>query len=384
MSIKSKLASCLERFDGGRTFKSRFKASAREHAVRPRPGCDVFPGLTHLNVEASFLCNLKCRMCPRLAEKHTEGLMPIERYQRLESIFPYVQAVILTGYGEPLVHPHLEEFISIARARGADPRLSTNGTLLTHERSVRLLDAGMENLQFSIDAGTKPTYEAIRVGAKWEQVLENAGRFHRIRDEGGYNTGTGWVYLVMRDNYSELPAAARIAVDLGFGLFVIKFIERNQLTYEHEQVVHSPDGALLPAVKSGVEDAIAESREIGEKAGIEVRVHPFHLGFYGACLANPLASFFVDWLGNVTPCCHLPVRSELGHHPAHSLGNVDEQDLLEILASGRARQFRAEWRERRIPEVCRGCYQVMRLPDNQAYSNCGKPLQDTVGFLEGR
>ncbi len=367
MSLRSAVSACLDQFEGGRAFKARLGVAARDMApagprIHPR-----LAQLTHIYVEASFLCNLECRMCPRLLEGHKEGLMPLSRFDRLVPLMRHLDAVILTGYGEPLLHPELHHFVSLVRSCGASPRLSTNGTILSREKAGHLLDAGLDNLQVSIDAGTGPTFGQIRVGGNWERVLRNATMYHDLLRERGLPPNTGWVFVVMRSNYRELPLAVKAASDCGFPLFVAKFIERNALDYENEQNIHAPDGTLLVDPLE-FDDLLAESRAVARANGMEFRLHPFLLGEKGACLVDPLSSMFVDWMGNISPCCHLPVRNEQGSFPEHSFGNVDEEDVLEMLLGERAQRFWADWRARRIPHACRRCYQLNRLPNRAEFT----------------
>jgi len=77
-------------------------------------------------------------------------------------------------------------------------------------------------------------------------------------------------------------------------------------------------------------------------------VHDFFAGYEGACLADPLRGVFVDWMGNITPCCHLPVRDEMRSYPEHSFGNVDDEHVFDILAGPRAQQSA---RTPRLPPV---------------------------------
>lgn len=369
MSIRSKVSTALGLFEGGRAFKARVGVAARELAPGASRIHPLLADLTHIYVEASFLCNLECRMCPRLLEGHKEGLMPLDRFLRLVPLMRHLKAVILTGYGEPLLHHDLHEFVAVVRSCGSSPRLSTNGTILSREKGTLLLDAGLDNLQVSIDAGTKATFEAIRVGGNWERVLRNSEGFNALRRERGMeHVGTGWVFVVMRDNYRELPQAVREAARCGFPLFVAKYIERNALEYENQQNIHDAQGRLL--IDEAEYDAIlGECRAIAEDNGMEFRLHPFHMGEQGGCLVDPTASFFVDWMGNISPCCHLPVRSELGEHPQHSFGNIDEREIMELLLGPSAQGFWRNWRSRRLPFVCRRCYQVTRMPNRAEYTH---------------
>jgi radical SAM protein with 4Fe4S-binding SPASM domain len=368
MSIRRAIQMTLDQFEEGRITSRRLALADR--AYRPngwQPHPDL-AGLTHIYVEASFLCNLECQMCPRLLEGHREGLMPIERFQRLIPLFPYLDAVTLTGYGEPLLHPRLPEYCEIISANGSNPRLSTNGTILSVEKGEALLDAGVDNLQVSIDAGTKDTYEMIRVGGKWERVLRNVTAFHELRNRKGLRNkvGTGWVFVAMRSNWREIPLAAQEAARAGFDLFVVKLIERNALDFEQTNNLHDDHGNLL-IDQAEWDDTIARTEAIAAEHGLEFRQHPFHVQELGACLVDPLRSMFIDWMGNISPCCHLPVRNDGNIIDSHSYGNVDETPILEILLGNKCQSFFQKWRNKIVPSVCTSCYQVTRIPNNHEY-----------------
>ena len=367
MSFKSRLSRCLASFEGGRSFRARVRHSVAEN--RPGKAKAAWPlsQLRDLHVEASFLCNLKCRMCCRLVEGHREGIMPAERFHRLTGVFPYMRSVVLTGYGEPLLNPLLAEFVATVRNCGAKPRLTTNATLLNEDRARRLIESGLDNIHISIDAGTRATYEQIRVGASWDAVIGNVRTFCRLRDQCGAVVGTAWHFLVMRDNFRELPQAAQLAADLGCHTLVTSYIARNALDYEHSQLLHTVDGDFL-CFRDEFAEVTARTREIAQSRGIEFRPIPYLWSEDGACLSDPLHAVFVDWMGNVTPCCQLPVRSDQGLFPAHSFGNIDEEDFNEIIASPRFERFLRNWAARRIPGVCRNCYQVARLPERETYT----------------
>jgi MoaA/NifB/PqqE/SkfB family radical SAM enzyme len=367
MSIRQQVGNLLEQFSAGRYFKRRvqWKLGA-VHPAGPRPPRRI-SHLRFIHVEPSFLCNLECLMCPRLIQGHQEGLMSPECFEKLTPLFPFLDAVVLTGFGEPFINPHLPDFIATIRGAGARPCLSTNATLLDEKRATAALNAGVQHVQFSIDAGKAETFERIRAGAKWQRVMANARRFHELRREGGFKeVETGWVFILMRDNWRELPAAVTKAAEIGFDLFTAKLIERRELAFEQEQDIYDLNGRLQ-LDPDEFQRVIAESRHIAEEAGMQFVVHEFFAGYAGACMADPLQGVFVDWMGNVTPCCHLPVRDEMGDYPEHSFGNVHEAHIFDILGGPRAQSFWNNWRAHTIPWVCRRCHQVARLPNRQAY-----------------
>lgn len=60
--------------------------------------------------------------------------------------------------------------------------ISTNGSLLTTERARGLFENGLDMLQISIDSIQKETYESIRRGLHFENVIENVEKAIEIRD----------------------------------------------------------------------------------------------------------------------------------------------------------------------------------------------------------
>ena len=110
------------------------------------------------------------------------------------------------GINEPLLDQDLENYIKFASNHGfIDIMMNTNATLLSEERCTRLLESGLTRLRFSLDAATKETYEKIRVGAKFESVIEKIEQFLEIKERGGYELPVVGVNLVkMKMNEHEI------------------------------------------------------------------------------------------------------------------------------------------------------------------------------------
>jgi len=72
-----------------------------------------------------------------------------------------------TGGGEPLLHPRMVDMIEYAKNKGARVWLNTNGSMLgpmpQHRRKLeRLIQAGTDLIEFSMDAGDPETYAVVR------------------------------------------------------------------------------------------------------------------------------------------------------------------------------------------------------------------------------
>ncbi|WP_461395713.1 radical SAM protein, partial [Deferrisoma sp.] len=133
---------------------------ADEHpALRPHP--------TKLFVETTTRCNLRCAMCVKQTRENAvaEGDLAPEVFEALAPAFPRLEALVLSGIGEPLLHPGLERFIR--RAREAMPAegwigFQSNGLLLDGARARSLVEAGLGRICLSLDAVSPATFARIR------------------------------------------------------------------------------------------------------------------------------------------------------------------------------------------------------------------------------
>src|SRR5262249_55974330 len=94
----------------------------------------------------------------------------------------------------------------------------TNGTLLTEESCRKIVGAWITRVIFSIDGGTKSVFEAIRVGASFERVLQNFELLRAVRSTEGASLPLLRINHVLSelnvDHFPEfLDLAARLRAD---------------------------------------------------------------------------------------------------------------------------------------------------------------------------
>src|SRR5262249_19047076 len=72
-----------------------------------------------------------------------------------------------TGGGEPMLHPQMVEMVEYAKNKGARIWMNTNGSMFgplpQYRRKLeRALKAGIDLIEFSMDAGDAETYAVVR------------------------------------------------------------------------------------------------------------------------------------------------------------------------------------------------------------------------------
>jgi radical SAM protein with 4Fe4S-binding SPASM domain len=143
----------------------------------------------YLLIEPTSVCNIRCVMCYQVDKTFTTkdfmGNMSWDLFTKAvdEASENNCPAITMASRGEPTLHPQLGEMLSYIASKGfLDLKLNTNATLLNDELSRKILNAGVNEVVFSVDAGTKETYEKIRVLGKFDEVVQNVKRFQEIRD----------------------------------------------------------------------------------------------------------------------------------------------------------------------------------------------------------
>jgi MoaA/NifB/PqqE/SkfB family radical SAM enzyme len=124
-----------------------------------------------------YPCNFGCPNCPytdgnseirRFYHERQGDLFPVDLWKKIaDEAGPYQAWMRCTGGGEPMLHPHLTDMIEYAKAKGARVWLNTNGSVLgpspkQRAKLKRLIKAGIDLIEFSMDAGDPETYAIVR------------------------------------------------------------------------------------------------------------------------------------------------------------------------------------------------------------------------------
>ena len=76
---------------------------------------------------------------------------------------------------------------------------------MRYQEAYELIDAGLDEIRFSIDGFTKETFEKIRKDANFDKIIENCLRFIKIRDKHGKNKPQIQIRLVeQKENAHEV------------------------------------------------------------------------------------------------------------------------------------------------------------------------------------
>ena len=102
-------------------------------------------------VEITNVCNLKCSFCHGTARP--PRFMSGEEFRLcLKRLGGYTKLLYLHVMGEPLLHPELPRFLSMADEAGFSVNLTTNGTLLSFREEALLSAPALKRVNISLHA----------------------------------------------------------------------------------------------------------------------------------------------------------------------------------------------------------------------------------------
>ena len=117
-------------------------------------------------IEITNRCNLDCDMCPRLSVLGVPEVdMAEDTFETILGRLVDPQSITLTGWGEPLMHGRIFEFIDRIHARfpSCEVSFTTNGYLLDEgrvesilERRIRRINVSLEELPWEQEAPPEP------------------------------------------------------------------------------------------------------------------------------------------------------------------------------------------------------------------------------------
>ncbi len=142
-----------------------------------KPGAEKFPLM--VVVAICYVCNAKCPACPytRSSIRRSYRDAPLMKSSTFRKIADecgkHCAYVRISGGGEPLLHPHMIGLVEYAKRAGAKVGLITNGSKLTPNVTNKLLDAGIDAIEVSVDAADRDTYSYVRAGLDFDVLLGN-------------------------------------------------------------------------------------------------------------------------------------------------------------------------------------------------------------------
>ena len=296
-----------------------------------------------LKVEISLTanCNQHCVHCSQGG--HLDSGFFEERF--IDEILKMQPGyVVLTG-GEPLLHPNIKTIIRRFKERGCYIKICTNGSLIEKlsDKNIFLNMDKFDVIQISFDASDKDTYNRIRRGNFFEQVIRGV----KFLKEKYPNILVELHCVPTQQNIIQIEEIYSIACGLDVDYFSLaplapignaKYIagmDTDSLVYLHLRLLERNQKEKVRYIGCPYEMASLYGKISSE--------HNYHEKEY-SCMAG-YSTIYIDWNGDVFPCVYMKNK-------AFYLGHLS-QGCKEILSNIKKRIQRFYVLEN---EPCSTCY----------------------------
>ena len=253
-----------------------------------------------LILEVTRSCNFACGMCSsRTGGFRAERTMPLPLFGDLVRVLgPHARSLRINGYGESSIVPQLGAYLDCLD-EFAFTGLREIITNLSADFSVYedLYARGFVVL-VSWDAARSELFEQIRVGARYDEMLD------RLRRLGGaaktQPERLGLLMTVQEANLAEVVPVTRLAGEVGAGLVIFNMVKE-------------PDGSpWMDQRFAEIAALFAEADQLATASGLAVRI-PDHVGSQRLALTQshrssakfcdrPWRELLVRWDGEATVC----------------------------------------------------------------------------------
>jgi MoaA/NifB/PqqE/SkfB family radical SAM enzyme len=294
--------------------------------IKRQKVCNYYP--LKLWIETTARCNLACTLCiNRKISPSDKGDMKMELFRKIiDQSKDFVFEANLFHRGEPLLHPEIDEMVSYAASNGIKTCIHTNATLLDSNLSEKLIRAGLSKIYFSLDTFIKSDYEKNRTGADFDKTLQNIIDFLKIKKEMGLKKPYAVIQLM--DINDALGGTSSKSCKNESFKSRFKDLPLDAIS---KRKAHNWGGNLdrVPVNKSS-------------------QPHTIACTFPWYCL-----TVFYD--GKVFLC----PQDFMGEYP---VGDINDQDIIEIFNDGPIFKIREDFRNKNIPETapCGTCDRIRR------------------------
>lgn len=135
-------------------------------------------------LEVNNTCNHQCLFCANSKMTRDKIFIDDKLAKKIMKDAYKAGATDISFYatGEPLIFPKLAEYIKYAKELGYSyVFLTSNAALSSYMKMKGIIDAGLDSIKFSVNAGTKETYKQVHGNDDFEKVVQNIKEWDEYR-----------------------------------------------------------------------------------------------------------------------------------------------------------------------------------------------------------
>lgn len=281
--------------------------------------------LKRLNIELTSVCNGGCVSCPNTDNLLIRGKNHMDAklfYKIFDEIKNKVNAVYLWNYGDPLLHPLIQDLLEYTRNSSVKKIISTTGGNLADFKDLHFMSA-VDEIIISINGLTPKTYKYHQRNGNLKKIIRGVKRLSKTLK----NSSTKLIMqtVVNKKNIKNISEFEMFAKKIGFDEIIFKSFN----VMDHKEETFK---AYVPTNEK-YSRYYLKNRKIKNK---KMNVCPCK------------ESLVINYNGEVNPCCW-DYRGE------YILGNILKTKIYVVWNSPKAIKHRKNICTKTVLPICRDC-----------------------------
>lgn len=298
-----------------------------------------------LTIDPCNMCNFSCQFCPtsdkELLNKvgRKSGVMSKELFFKIIDDSTHFKKrfkkIFFHKDGEPLLNKDLPEMIKYAKEKNVAEEywITTNGSMLNEELSLKLIDSGLDLIRISVEAVSNVGYKSIsKIDFDYNKLIKNVEFLYKNRNKCR-------IYAKILDWGLDDKEKEKFINDFKDITTEVSIDNLSGWTYSE----------LKDFTLGQQPEKSSDNEELINK---EVCPYPFY-------------NMVINYDGTVSMCC-----CDWSHNTI--VGDATIENLYDIWKGEKIFEFRKMHLEKQRHQnlACKTCYSIKSLPDNiDKYAN---------------
>ncbi len=310
----------------------------------------------YIEMETTTLCNKRCHICEYIywpKDEQVKRHLTLDEFKHVVNQIPDLRWANLTGEGSSFLnkdYPLMLKYLSDKTK--ASIWLVDHLSDITQEQLIQDVFPFVKGIYVSCDAATKTTYESIKAGCNFDNVVANLRAIidYKRRHKTPFPHLT-FRYVILNNNMHEMP----------------QFLDLlNSIAEAHEwggssSYVEFTGLLFFPEIEHYFVDEVPQAiikELLKRKGGIDFQF------VHAEQKRNPPLERCDAWMepyimlpGYVLPCCSVMMSNRRPFLRHYSFGNVFEKDFKELWRGDYYSRFRKTVLDPcgAVPSLCVGC-----------------------------
>jgi radical SAM protein with 4Fe4S-binding SPASM domain len=287
----------------------------------------------YIDIELTNSCNFRCLMCPTGTgiSRRKKGFMSDDIFFKiLDEAGMNKTPLRFIGWGEPLLHPKLLQYLELCKKNQLITHLNTNGYLLTEPIMQKFIDIPLDSLKFSFQGIDRKSYREMRNTDFFDELLVKIEKLHQLRGD----SDKPYIHVSTTLTYESQEEAE------AFRQNISRFVDLVTVGKTSLDYIDADKARLGPVDKQRLRDLMLQESITKE--------HP-------SCgeVFNVLS---VNWNGLVSACC-------ADYDDKMTVGDLRRESLAGIWRTRKMDAYRRLLTEMKHDslEICRNCYDPMGI-----------------------